>query len=1076
MLAVLRNHLEIVGWLASIDLACMKLQNKEKLSVLHVAAANGKTEIASVLLKSVNSSDKSSLISSPDDEGMTAFHWSCLEGHLEFSKCLLEEYNNYKSESDPLLHTIQNNNGITPLVLAVLRNHLEIVGWLASIDLACMKLQNKDKLSVLHVAAANGKTEIASVLLKSVNSSDKSSLISSPDDEGMTAFHWSCSEGHLELSKWLLEEYNNYKSESDPLLYTIQCNNGITPPVLAVLRNHLEIVGWLASIDLARMKLQNKDKLSVLHVAAANGKTEIASVLLKSVNSSDKSSLISSPDDEGMTAFYWSCSEGHLEFSKWLLEEYNNYKSESDPLLHTIQNNNGITPHVLAVLRNHLEIVGWLASIDLACMKLQNKDKLSVLHVAAANGKTEIASVLLKSVNSSDKSSWIPSPDDEGMTAFYWSCSEGHLEFSKWLLEEYNNYKSESDPLLHTIQNNNRITPLVLAVLRNHLEIVGWLASIDLPGMKLQNKDKLSVIRVAAANGKTEIASVLLKSLNSSERRSLISSSDDEGMTAFHWSCLEGHLEFSKWLLEEYKNYKSESDPLLNTIQNNNGITPPVLAVLRNHLEIVGWLASIDLTRMKLQNKDKLSVLHVAAANGKTEISSVLLKSVNSSDKSSLISSPDDEGMTAFHWSCSEGHLEFSKWLLEEYNNYKSESDPLLNTIQNNNGITPHVLAVLRNHLEIVSWLASIDLACMKLQNKDKLSVLHVAAANGKTEIASVFLKSLNSSDKISLISSPDDEGKTAFHWSCLEGHLEFSKWLLEKYNNYKSESDPLLHTIRNNKGITPLVLTVMRNHLEIDGWLASIDLPGMKLQNKDKLSVIHVAAANGKTEIASVLLKSLNSLDKRSLISSPDDESMTAFHWSSLEGHLEFSKWLLEEYKNYKSESDPLLHTIRDNDGKTPLLLPLLSNHLEIVSLLNSIDLACMKLQNKDNLSVLHVAAANGKTEIASVLLKSVNSSDKSSLISSPDDKGMTAFHWSCSEGNLEFSKWLLEEYKNYKSESDPLLYTIQYNIGITPLGLAVLRNHLEIVGWLASIDLACMKLENKDKLSVLHVTAANG
>ena len=423
MLAELRNNLEIVGWLASIDLARMKLQNKDKLSVLNVAAANGKTEIASVLLKSVNSSDKNSLISSPDDEGMTAFHWSCLRGHLEFSKCLLEEHKNYKSESDPLLHTIQNNNRTTPLELAVLRNHLEIVGWLASIDLACMKLENKDKLSVLHVAAANGKTEIASVLLKSVNSSDKCSLISSPDDEGMTAFHWSCLEGHLEFSKWLLEEYKNYMSESDPLLHTIQNNNGTTPLELAVLRNHLEIVCWLASIDLACMKLQNKDKLSVLHVAAANGKTEIASVLLKSVNSSEKSSLISSPDDEGMTAFHWSCSEGHLEFSKWLLEEYKNYMSESDPLLHTNQYNNGITPPVLAVLRNHFEIVGWLASIDLACMKLQNKDKLSVLHVAAANGKTEIASVLLKSVNSSDKSSLISSPDDEGMTAFHWSCS-----------------------------------------------------------------------------------------------------------------------------------------------------------------------------------------------------------------------------------------------------------------------------------------------------------------------------------------------------------------------------------------------------------------------------------------------------------------------------------------------------------------------------------------------------------------------------------------------------------------------------------------------------------------------------
>ena len=659
----------------------------------------------------MNSSDKSSLISSPDDEGWTAFHWSCLRGHLEFSKWLLEEYNNYKSESDPLLHTIRDNDGTTPLEPALLSNHFEIVSWLASVDLACMKLQNKVKLSVLHVAAANGKTEIASVLLKSVNSSDKSSLISSPDVEGTTAFHWSCLRGHLEFSKWLLEEYNNYKSESDPLLHTIQNNNGKTTFELAVLRNHLEIVSWLVSIDPDCMKTRSKNKKSVLHFAALTGNTEIASVLLKSVNSSDKSSLISSPDDEGWTAFHWSCLRGHLEFSKWLLEEYNNYKSESDPMLHTIRYNDGTTPLEPALLSNHFEIVSWLASIDLACMKLQNKVKLSVLHVAAANGKTEIASVLFKSVNSSERSSLISSPDDEGTTAFHWSCSEGHLEFSKWLLEEYNNYKSESDPLLHTIRDNDGTTPLELAVLRNHLEIVGWLASIDLACMKLQNKDKLSVLHVAAANGKIEVASVLLKSVNSSDKSSLISSPDDEGTTAFHWSCLRGQLEFNKWLLEEYNNYKSESDPLLHTIRDNDGTTPLELAVLRNHLEIVGWLASIDLACMKLQNKDKLKVLHVAAANGKPEIASVLVKSVNPSERSSLISSPDDEGTTASHWSCLRGHLEFSKWLLEEYNNNKSESDPLLHTIRDNDGKTPLMLALLSNHLEIVSWLASIDLA-----------------------------------------------------------------------------------------------------------------------------------------------------------------------------------------------------------------------------------------------------------------------------------------------------------------------------------------------------------------------------
>ena len=232
---------------------------QDKVSVLHFAVANDKTEIASVLLKSLNSSHKSSLISSPDDKGRTAFHRSCSQGHLEFSKCLLEEYKNCKSESDPLLHTIQNNYEITPLMLAVRRNHLEIVSWLASIEPACMKKQNKDKLSKLQVAAANGKTENASALFESLNSSDKSSLISSPDQGGRTVLHKSCSQDHLEFSKWLLEEHKNCKSESDPLFHTIQSNIGLTPLMLAVLRNHLEIVSWLASIEPACMKKQNKD-------------------------------------------------------------------------------------------------------------------------------------------------------------------------------------------------------------------------------------------------------------------------------------------------------------------------------------------------------------------------------------------------------------------------------------------------------------------------------------------------------------------------------------------------------------------------------------------------------------------------------------------------------------------------------------------------------------------------------------------------------------------------------------------------------------------------------------------------
>ena len=140
---MLSNHPEIASSLVSIDPACMKIENKNEQSVLHFAAENGKTEIASVLLTSLSSSEKSSLISSPDDGSWTAFHWSCSQGFLGLSKRLLEDHQIYKSESDPLLHTIRDESGNTPLMLDVLSNHHEIVSWLFSIDPACMKIQNE---------------------------------------------------------------------------------------------------------------------------------------------------------------------------------------------------------------------------------------------------------------------------------------------------------------------------------------------------------------------------------------------------------------------------------------------------------------------------------------------------------------------------------------------------------------------------------------------------------------------------------------------------------------------------------------------------------------------------------------------------------------------------------------------------------------------------------------------------------------------------------------------------------------------------------------------------------------------
>ena len=141
--------------------------------------------------------------------------------------------------------------------------------------------------------------------------------------------------------------------------------------MVAVANHHLENVSWLVSIDVDSMKTQNTNKQSQLHHSAANNNTEIASVLLKALKSSDSFSLFSSADNSGVTTSSWSWSKGHLGFRKWLLEEYKTSMSEYDPLLHTIQDNDGDTPLMLAEANHHLEIVSWLVSIDADCMKTQ---------------------------------------------------------------------------------------------------------------------------------------------------------------------------------------------------------------------------------------------------------------------------------------------------------------------------------------------------------------------------------------------------------------------------------------------------------------------------------------------------------------------------------------------------------------------------------------------------------------------------------------------------------------------------------------------------------------------------------
>ena len=284
----------------------------------------------------------------------------------------------------------------------------------------------------------------------------------------------------------------------------------------------------------------------------------------------------------------------------------------------------------------------------------------------------------------------------------------------------------------------------------------------------------------------------------------------------------------------------------VSTIHVKDEHTPLAAAVQINQLEVVRWLARIDPEGMKTRNKVKSNVLHHAAVDGNIEIASVFLELLEPSDKSAIIISPDKDGAISLHYSCSKCHLEFSQWLIDQYEKCKSESDPSLPTIHDKDEHTPLAAAVQINQLDVVRWLARIDPEGMKTRNKVKSNVLHHGAVDGNIEIASVFLELLELSDKSAIIISPDKDGAISLHYSCSKCHLEFSQWLIDEYEKCKSESDPPLPTIQDKDEHTPLATAVQNNQLDVVRWLARIDPEGMKTRNKVKSSVLHHAAVDG--------------------------------------------------------------------------------------------------------------------------------------------------------------------------------------------------------------------------------------
>lgn len=190
------------------------------------------------------------------------------------------------------------NNGLTPLMLACHQQFCDVVNLLITSD-APVKNETIDGSSALSFAAGVGNEEIINSLLAA------HADINQADHEGETPLLIATARGHSRAVALLLKS-GAIVDRAKP--------NGVTPAFIAAQNGYLTILDLLVQHRASLAVTRQPDGISLLQVAAALGRVEIVSYLIK--NGAD----IRYREVNNMTAYNYATMANHTEIAVMLNE------------------------------------------------------------------------------------------------------------------------------------------------------------------------------------------------------------------------------------------------------------------------------------------------------------------------------------------------------------------------------------------------------------------------------------------------------------------------------------------------------------------------------------------------------------------------------------------------------------------------------------------------------------------------------------------------------------------------------------------------------------------------------------